>query len=242
MAVENRQIHITHRDAHVGFNKRELAIKPSKEIEWIQQRYNPNLIDIRLSQICYTTTVNYIGCLLIERHKDEITKVFEQYGIKLPILLAKPLTVRSDEPIHALSLKDDASRPVMDETGKQMVAKRVLVKHAIGRSCGLVLDEPLAGLVLDDQLGFKTEYLADKVMEDYSLFRPDGSLLKYYKNVFEQHTGPQELTQNILTLLLNHYQHEASERNNAVELFAHLYSQVYGEEINLDTFHRTVAA
>jgi len=228
-----------YRDGHVGFGSRILVMDPSDEMVWLEENVQANLFRLDEILLCYTTPQNMVGSLLVLRNLQKISELFAQFSLPVPEKFAKPVEIRTNVPIYVADLVHEESDPVLSDEGSQLFMGRVLIKHACGAQSAIVLDPPYAGLVLADYQN-EGNFVVDKVWGDYSLIRPDDSVMKYYKHDFFSESIPQELSELILAHLLDDYLDLVHRFPMASDLFIHLFNTQFSEPIEMTSFHRTV--
>jgi len=106
------------------------------ELDW-------DIYDRENGRLCENVSNNFIGSLLLHHHKQELVSEFEREGLRAPKAVLQPTALASGIPVYWY---DPESRRYVDcqcQTGD------VLIKSACGHAAGIVLNGPLAGLVLD---------------------------------------------------------------------------------------------
>lgn len=242
MSKDSEYQFMRQRDSHVGFGSRQLVVETSDEIEWIRENYEPNLFQIEGTLLCYTTPQNMIGSLLVEREKPALLALYQHHQWPLPERLRQPVEILTDVPLHWSDQYKGTTAPITDYLHQPVRASRILYKRACGARSAVVLDPPLAGLILSDYDSDQRTFAVDKLWGDYLLQRPDGTLMKYYKHEFIEHDTPANLSQLVLSYLLERYAQLAADYPLASELFAHLFQEVYHQAVDLHTFQRTISA
>lgn len=121
---------------------RYLSRVPSPEMQAIE-RIEPAIFQESRGGRCYRTPGNFVGALLVHEYQEKFAQIFENRGVAIPSVVIKPIEVLPDIPIYYYETKAQTYQP------SHLTAPKVLIKYASGFTSGVVIQGPLAGLLLE---------------------------------------------------------------------------------------------